>query len=133
MAVSGDILEIKIERFNGDSFTFFPKADTSSTINYGGFRNADENSIDGSATFIQKKNRMPWSFEGTITWYQTEEGAEFLNNFAADTVEGKFTITSVSEAIWVGSGVIVGDISPDGNTGELPVKFMGSRKLAKQA
>lgn len=131
MAVGGDLLEISYNHPTLGSGTFFPKANESSTIDSGGFRNEDDdNMIDGGGQSIIKKNRVRWSCECTLANdLNVDRTHEKVVSLANDPVEAVWTISHVSGVTYRGTGMPVGDIKPDLNAGTFTFKIAGSGTL----
>jgi hypothetical protein len=134
-AVGGDILEITYNHPTVGTGIWFPKAAEDSTFDPGGIRTTDDaNMVDGSGKAIYQKNRVRWSFEGTISWdANVANELEQLQSLAADPVEADYTITSINGTVWKGKGKPVGDIQGNGNAATIAVKLSGGGPMKKIA
>ena len=123
MAVHGDINEINVKHSKFGSFTFFPKAAEGNTFYPGGLRNSDDsNGLAGNGALMITKNRTVGFFEVVVENNMVEKTAEFAAKLAADILEGDWTFSLVNGSVFVGKGVIVGDIQPDTNAGTFTLK-----------
>jgi hypothetical protein len=131
--IAGDVLEITVNHPTIGTKTWFPKSNSDSTLDPGGFRtNDDDNQVDGGGRMIKQMNRKRWSCELTISWDpRTSNEVDAVDAISGSPEDATFTITHVSGAIYGGKGTIVGDVKGNLNTGELPIKLGGSGKLKK--
>lgn len=129
--IGGDIIEAVCTHPVLGSYRFQAKANEAFTLDKGGFRNADEaNSITGSGQAIWQMNQVRWSLEGPVA-VDMLSGNEVtgLAALASSTVEGIWTLTTVSGQIYKGSGKPVGDLNADSNTAQMKLKVAGSGQL----
>jgi len=124
MAVHGDITEITFNHPTIGQGVFFPKAAEGNTYDVGGFRNSDDaNNIAGDGSLIVTKNRVRGFFEVTIeNDMNVREDLVTLAALAASPLPSDWTFTVVNGAVWVGSGIPVGDLMPDINSGTFTLK-----------
>lgn len=129
----GDILEAVCNHPVLGSFRFQAKANEAFTLDKGGIRNADDtNSITGSGQAIYQKNRARWSLEGQVAVdFLSDNEMAGLSALAASPIEGIWTLSHISGAIYKGSGMPVGDLNPDTNTAQIKLKVAGSNQLQK--
>lgn len=133
MAVHGDILEITYNHPTIGSGVLFPKANESTTIDLGGFRNNDDASqVTTAGDLMIQKNRVAGSFEVTV------ENDNNLRNDLRRMVDvsgendlADWTIQHISGAIYTGKGVPVGDLQVDMNTGTFTLKVAFGAGLTK--
>lgn len=130
-AVSGDIVEISFSNDVVGSATLYIKSGETVNFDTGGLRN--EVSVDGSGQPIIKKNRVPWMFEGPISWdMNTREDMEKLVASAEALTESTWEFTHINGSVYSGTGVPDGDLSGDVNEGTIPLTVKGGGKLVKQ-
>jgi hypothetical protein len=132
-AVGGDIIEIAYNHPTLGSGTFFPKANTDSTFNLGGFRSDDsDDGIDGSGQMIDKLNRKRWSADLTCAWdNNSRQELEQATALAGNPVQATYTISHVSGAVYKGTGKPVGDLAGNGNEATFALKIAGGGILKK--
>lgn len=133
MAVHGDILEITYNHPTIGSGVLFPKANESTTIDLGGFRNNDDASqVTTAGDLMIPKNRVAGSFEVTV-----ENDNIFRNDLrrmvdvSGENDLADWTIQHISGAIYTGKGVPVGDLQADMNTGTFTLKVAFGAGLTK--
>lgn len=131
--LGGDLQEINVSHPTLGEFTFHPKSNESYTLDPGGFRSQDDaNMITGSGEMIDQVNRVRWMFEGPVAVdFDSENETTNFANIAASPELGTWTFTHISGVIWRGRGKVVGDIQPDTNTAQMPLKIAGSGRLVK--
>lgn len=129
--IGGDILEAVCSHPELGDFRFAAKANEAFTLNKGGLRNNDDaNGITGSGQAIWQINRQRWSLEGPIAVDMVSDNEMGgLDALAASAIEGIWTLTSISGAIYKGSGKPVGDLNVDSNTAQQTLKIAGSGQL----
>lgn len=119
MAVHGDIKELTVNHPIIGSVSFTPKANEDNQYEPGGLRNGDDvNQIAGNGGLIWQKNRR----RGELTIVVendvlTRQDAEKLHQLSESPIEGVWTFSTMSGAIFRGTGMPVGDITPNLNTG----------------
>lgn len=133
MAVGGDILEIKWQHPTLGSGVFFPKSGEDSTFDLGGFRsNDDANMIDGGGNIIDQINRVRWSLEVVCSWDQTGNNElDIIRQLSSSPVQGTYTISHISGAVWTGKGKPVGDLQGNSNQSTFNLKLSGGNLLRK--
>ena len=124
MAVHGDILEITYNHPTIGSGVLFPKANESTTLDLGGFRNNDDASqVTTSGQLMVQKNRVAGSFEVTVeNDNNLRNDLKQMVDVAGAIEEAEWTIQHISGAVYRGSGVPVGDMQVDLNTGTFTLK-----------
>ena len=132
-AVGGDIIQLAFTHPTLSGATFFPKANEESTYDLGGIRTDDDSSgIDGGGTLIQKKTRVPWSWEGTIAGdMNTRQELESLTALAGNPIEATWKIAHINGAVYQGTGMVVGDVQQNGLNATIKLKLNGSQTLVK--
>jgi hypothetical protein len=134
--VGGDIIEITYNHPVLGSGTIFCKSAEDGTIDFGGFRSADDdNMITGSGKLIDQINRVRASFESPpIAWDMTDKNELLqLSKMSESPVLADWTITSISGAVFGGKGKPVGDIKGNTNTAQIPLKLAFEGRLEKIA
>lgn len=131
--IGGDVLEVTCLHPVLGSFRFEPKANEAFTLDYGGLRTGDEaNSITGSGRAIYQMNNTRWGLDGPVaTDFNSDNELKNITALAASPVEGVWTMTHVSGAVYKGTGKPVGDVKADSNTAQLTLKIAGSGSLQK--
>jgi len=126
MAVHGDITEITYSHPTIGSGVFFPKSAEGNTYDPGGIRNSDDaNAIAGDGSLIVTKNRVAGFFEVMIEDDMNVRGdALILAQLAADTVAADYTFSVINGSVFACSGIPVGDINPDVNSGTFTLKIV---------
>ena len=129
--IAGDFEEIFCSQPEHGQMRFYPKANETYNVDFGGITsNDDENQITSAGDMIDQLNRRRWSVEGPIAVdMQASTEENFLNNVSRSPLLGTWTFTHISGAIWVGQGKPVGARSYDTNAGTLSLKIAGSREL----
>jgi hypothetical protein len=127
----GDLLEITCNHPTLGTVTYFAKANEDHTYETGGFRSEDdEDMVDSGGNMIDKINRKRWMFETTLAWnMNTREELQTLSDYAADPVEGDWTVSHVNGKIWGGKGKPVGTIPGEGNAATVPLKLAGGGRF----
>ena len=134
MFVGGDILEIRYTHPVIGSGVLYCKAGEDGTIDYGGFRTADDaNNVAGNGEMIVTLNRALGSFETPpIAWDMTDrDELDKLVQLAEHPVNSDWTIQSKSGAIWGGKGRPVGDLNANTNTALVTLKLAFEGKIKK--
>jgi hypothetical protein len=134
--VGGDIIEITYNHSILGSGTIFCKSAEDGTVDFGGFRAADDDAmITGSGKLIDQINRVRASFESPpIAWDMTDKNELLqLSKMSESPVLADWTITSISGAIFGGKGKPVGDIKGNTNTAQIPLKLAFEGRLEKIA
>jgi hypothetical protein len=133
--IGGDILEATCLHPTLGTFRFEAKANEAFTLDKGGIRNDDSaDGITGAGTMIVKKTNTRWSLEGPVAVDMLGDiEMSGLNDLAASTDPGVWTLTSISGAIYKGTGIPVGDLNIDTNTSQLKLKVAGGGKLEQIA
>jgi len=131
--IGGDILEIVCKHPTLGEFRFQAKANESFNLDPGGYRsNDDAGSITGSGSMIDQINRTRWSIEGPVAVDPISGNeSDNLPKLSESPDLGTWTITHISGTIWKGLGKPVGDLVPDTNTAQMPLKVSGSGRLEK--
>ncbi|HXP52166.1 MAG TPA: hypothetical protein VN922_19575 [Bacteroidia bacterium] len=134
MATGGDILEVTFNHPTIGSGRFFPKAQEDSTLNFGGFRSADDKGmIDGGGNMIDQMNNNRWSAEMVVANDNLISlDLENAVALAQSPVLADYTISHVSGAIYSGKGKPVGDLDGNFNKATFTLKLQGSGQLKKQ-
>lgn len=129
--IGGDFEEVFCSHPEFGQMRFYPKANESFTVDFGGVTsNDDENSITSAGDMIDQLNNRRWSVEGPIAIdMRGGQEEEFLNNVSRSPILSTWTLTHISGAIWVGQGKPVGSRAYDTNAGTLTLKIAGSRRL----
>ncbi len=132
MAVHGDIQEVTFNHPTLGSGVFFPKAAEGNTFDPGGLRNSDDaNSITGGGSLMIQKNRVRGFFEIMIeNDMNVRNDAIVLKELSASPLPADWTVTHINGTVWAGSGVPVGDITPDMNAGTMTLKVV-SKEFVK--
>lgn len=132
MAVHGDIQEVTFNHPTLGSGVFFPKSAEGNTFDPGGLRNSDDaNSITGGGSLMIQKNRVRGFFEIIIeNDMNVRNDAIVLKELSASPLPADWTVTHINGTVWAGSGVPVGDITPDMNTGTMTLKVV-SKEFVK--
>ena len=125
MAVHGDFSEVNVKHPTLGSFTFFPKAAEGNTYDPGGVRNSDDsNGVAGNGSLMVTKNRTVGFFEVVCeNDMNIRKDADFAAKLAADPLEGDWTFSLLNGAVFVGKGIVVGEIQPDTNAGTFTLKI----------
>ena len=133
--IGGDITEAVCVHPTLGTFRFESKANEAFTLDKGGIRNDDSaDGVTGAGNLILKKSNVRWSLEGPVAidmLGDTEMSG--LNALAADPEPGVWTLSSISGAVYKGTGVPVGDLQPDTNTSQLKLKVAGGGNLEQIA
>jgi len=129
--VGGDFEEVHCSHPEYGQMRFYPKANETFNVDYGGISsNDDENGVTSAGDLIDQMNRRRWSVEGPIAIdFAGSQEETFLNNVAKSPTLGTWTFTHISGAVWRGQGKPVGTRSYDTNAGTLSLKIAGSRQL----
>lgn len=125
MSFHGDITQVTFNNSTaGLQGVFKPKANEGNTYDPGGFRNNDDtNGIAGNGELIVTKNRVVGFFSIMIENDNTSQrSAEIVKALAASSVATDFTFSCINGSVWSCSGIPVGDIQPDVNTGLFTLK-----------
>jgi hypothetical protein len=132
-AVGGDIIQLAFTHPTLSGATFYPKANEESTYDLGGIRtDDDESGVDGGGTMIQKKTRRLWMWEGTIAGdMNTRQELEALTALAGNPVEATWKIAHINNAVYQGTGTVVGDVQENGLNATIKLKIAGSQQLVK--
>lgn len=131
--IGGDILEITCNHPNLGSFRFATKADESYTIDPGGYRSDDDDSmITGDGQMIDKINRVRWHIEGPVQCdFISENEVKNLPLLSESPALGTWTVTHISGVVWRGLGKPVGDLQADSNDANISLKIAGGGRLEK--
>ncbi len=131
--IGGDIEEITYDHATLGTGSVYPKSAEDHTFDTGGYRNNDDdNGIDGGGRAIFQKNRIRWSFEGTVSWDMNGENeAVKMAALAKSSVDATWTVTHVNGTVWKGQGQPVGDIKPNGNAATFTLKIAGGGEMEK--
>ena len=131
--IGGDLLEITYNNPDVGSGVLYCKSGEDSTFDPGGFRNSDDaNNIDGGGRMIVQKNRVQWSLEAVVTWdMNVAREDENLRAITQSVNETEWTMTHVNGTVFRGTGTIVGDIQPNGNTAQITLKIAGGGVLER--
>ena len=115
----------------GTTYTFYPKANESFTVDKGGIRgNDDESQVTSQGDMMSQLNRKRWSIEGPIAIDQvSDQQLSALNILASSPSLGQWQYSMISGAIYVGTGRPVGDLNHDSNAGTLSLKVAGGGVL----
>ncbi len=127
----GDILEVTFNSPTIGSGVFKPKSNEGNTFDPGGLRNNDDaNGITSDGELILSKNRVRASFEITIANdMNVRNDVAKIAELAADSESAEYTVSMINGTVWAGSGVPVGDLSPDVNAATMTLKIaFGSLK-----
>lgn len=129
--LGGDITEISCSHPTLGDFRFSTKGDESYEVDFGGFRNDDDDSaITGNGKKIGKKTQTRWSFSGPLMVdMKNKVETNNIPKLAESDEDATWTFTHISGAIWKGEGEIVGELKIDTNTAQMPVKVSGGGKL----
>jgi len=127
----GDCTQVTCSHVLG-TFSYFPKANESATIDKGGFRNNDDaNQITSNGQLMIQKNRARWSVEVPIAFDQiSDREMETLNQICESPIPGTWTFSFISGGIYTGTGIPVGDLQGDSNAGTMTLKVAGGGTLA---
>jgi hypothetical protein len=131
MAVHGDLLEVTYNHPTIGSGVFYPKANTDSTYNTGGFINGDsEDGITSNGQLIQEKTRIRAFFQMSIeNDMNTRKDLETLKKLAADPAPANYTFSVVNGSVYSGAGIPVGNLDANVKTGLIDLKVVfGSLK-----
>lgn len=131
--IGGDVIEAVCAHPVLGTYRFAAKANEAFTLNKGGIRtNDDANGITGGGVAIYQKNRQRWSLEGPIAVDMVSDNEMAgLDALAAHPAPGTWTLTTISGAVYKGTGVPVGDLNVDTNTAQQTLKIAGSGQLQK--
>lgn len=131
--VGGDLLEITYNHPTIGSGVLYCKSGEDSTFDPGGFRTSDDaNMVDGGGRMMRQMNRVRWSVESVISWDMSiSDEMTKLKQLSDSPVEAEWTISHVNGEVWRGTGAIVGDIQPNGNTAQITLKISGGGALEK--
>lgn len=110
----GDILAIGYNNPDLGTGYFYPIAGEAFTLEIGGFRNADDGTVDGAARLIVAKNRKAGRISGPVSndMYTSRE-LEVAKALSSVTSETTFTIQHSNGITYGGVGVPVGDLELD--------------------
>lgn len=133
MSVTGDITEVTFNHPTLGSGIFLPKAGEDSNYDLGGFRSADDaNMIDGAGAMIDQMNRTRPFFECVLSGdMNTREDLEKLTALASSPVKADWTFTHINGTVYGGKGKPVGDVTLNGNTGQINLKVAGEGSFKK--
>jgi|SRR5688572_1993179 hypothetical protein len=132
-ATGGDTVEITVNHPTLGSKSFKPKAGEDSTFDLGGPRtNDDDAQVTGDGQKIRQINNRGWSWEGVIAWdQQTANELDFLTQLSGHPVEGDYTISHISGAVYRAKGSPVGDPQGNANAGTIDLKLAGGDRMRK--
>lgn len=133
--ISGDMKEIFCSHPELGELRLYPKSNESFTVDRGGVSvNDDENSIAGNGEMIKQMNARLWSVEGPVPVDMISDiESDMLNKLSAHPINGTWTFTHISGAVFQGKGCPVGTSNFDSNTGVQTLKVAGGGKLGKIA
>jgi|SRR5690242_2743060 len=133
--IGGDILEISFNHPTLGSGSLFPKSNEQSTLDTGGFRTEDDaNHVDGGGRNIRKMNRVRWYTEQIIANdINVAQELEKVVAMAGDPLDGEWTLTHISGAVYKGTGSPVGEHQLDLNAATFSLKIGGGGKMKKIA
>lgn len=131
--IGGDVTDLACTHPTLGTYRFAAKANEDFTLNKGGLRNNDDaNGITGSGQAIWQINRTRWSFEGPVAVDMISDNEMAgLDLLSSSPLEGTWTLTTISGAIYKGKGKPVGDLNTASNTAQLTLKIAGSGQLQK--
>lgn len=131
--IGGDLIEITCNHPTLGNFNFATKSNETYTLDPGGNRSEDDaNLITGSGVFIDKVNKVRWSFEGPLMAdFASGNEIDNLPKLAESSELGTWTFTHISGVIWRGRGKYVGDIQIDTNSAQITAKLAGGGKIEK--
>ena len=129
----GDVFEIGYSNDEVGSGVWYHKSNEDSTFDPGGFRNSDDdNMIDGGGRMIRQKNRIRWSYEGTVSWdANISNELDVVKQLCNSTVETEFTVSHSNGTVWKGKGDVVGDVKGNGNSATMAIKLAGGSEMTK--
>lgn len=129
--ITGDVIEVAVQHPVLGNYRFSPKANEAFTLDKGGVRtDDDESSITGSGQGIYKKNMKRWSVEGpSAVDFLSDNEMGGMNALAASPVECIIILTHISGQVYKATGMPVGDLKTDTNTGAITMKFAGGGLL----
>jgi len=127
-AIGGDITEVTYNHPDIGQGSFFPKANEGNTIDLGGFRSNDDNSmISGDGEMIDQINRVRGSLEVLVANDQnTRNDLEIARQLANSPVQADYTASMINGTVWGFKGKPVGDLSADTNAATFTLKLATS-------
>ena len=127
MYIGGDITDAVCSHPTLGDFRFSAKAGEAFNCDKGGIRNDDSSDgVTGNGQLIVKKTMVRWSLEGNVAVdMKSDLEQSSLNALAASGDPGIWILSSLSGAVWKGTGVPVGDLIIDTNTAQLKLKVAG--------
>lgn len=131
-----DLKQISIKHPTLGSVVIYPKAGENAQIELGGITTeSDPKGIAGSGEAIYKKNVGRWVVEtAPIAWKRAVADSDTLKviqNIAASFEESDFTFELADGVIYVGRGMIVGEIKGATFDATIPLKMEGGGQLAQ--
>jgi len=128
--IGGDLIEIVCNHL-GNTYRFYPKANETFNVDFGGRRtNDDASQKTSNDQNIRQINTVRWSVDGPIACdLLTGNEQNALSLMSGSPSEGNWQISHISGAIWKGTGSPVGDIAPDSNASTLTLKIAGAGGL----
>ncbi len=132
----GDCVEVVITSATLGSLRLDPKGSEDVEIDFGGYVNGDsDDSVTGSGTSINTKNRKRWSVPvPPCGWGKEPDTLEQLQLFADEVNEQTFVFTFIDGSVFKGTGSIVGDLKGNKNAGTInSFKAAGGGKLERIA
>ena len=135
MAVHGDFIEITYNHPTIGSGVLFPKANESNTIDLGGFRNNDDASqVTSAGQLMIQKNRVVGFFEVTVeNDHNVRNDLQRIVDLSGAAAQAEWTVQLINGAVYAGTGVPVGDLQVDTNTGTFTLKVasgLGFQKIS---
>ena len=124
--VGGDVLEVSVKHTLGEGI-FSIKTDEDSELDLGGYRtNDDEKSVDTGGNNIKVMTRQRWSSTFVVaTDITSKADLDLLNRIAGSNLEGDWTITHISGAVYRGTGSVVGDVKAALKAATIQIKVAG--------
>ena len=126
MATGGSIIALTLD---GRAFSVEANANVQYTL--GGFKN--EVKITGSGKAIPIPKPIPWSVKGlNVTFDDLRDDLQYMQNLIDLQEFFPITITFVSNSIYQGGGMIVGDLQGNSKSAFVPISLMGEGVLSPQ-
>ena len=130
MAVAGDVQEITFNHPTFGSGTFKPISGEDFTLNLGGKKTLDEDTITSDGEKIDKITNSPWMAEGSIRWdSKTGLDLEKLYSLSGAVENTVFTFELMDGSIYGGTGRPVGDMQGSTKDGTISIKLTGGGRL----
>ena len=130
--IAGYFTEVNCQHSIAGNQKFDLKSGEDSETDRGGLRITDDenNRTASGKLIIQYENKQPY-----IQFVCAVDGSleDYVNSLIAGSIQEipNWTLTHVSGDIYIGSGVIVGDVKPNRNAGTLQIKVAFEDELLR--